>query len=250
MEYKSIPLILFLISISSAFEWRKINNQAFKEGEVLEYIIKWGALKVGKATMSLSKNLHEIDGRKAYHLKIETRSLPFFDTFYKVRDKNESWIDVESICSLRYREKIQEGKHRRKREVKFDHVSGEFICMPENSRGKISPFVNDVISAIYYLRTQTLEVGKMIKFDVYEDKKICSMEIEVAKKKKLKTPIGEIECVLARPTVKKSSIGIFKPKGKLWIWFTNDRRKIPVKMKLKFFIGSLTAKIIKVSGLN
>jgi len=39
------------------------------------------------------------------------------------------------------------------------------------------------------------------------------------------------------------TVGVFKHKGKLKVWLTDDRLKMPVLMKSKILVGSITAEL-------
>jgi hypothetical protein len=70
------------------------------------------------------------------------------------------------------------------------------------------------------------------------------VEVQVVKKEKLDTVLGEINTIQVRPIMK--SEGIFERKGAIDIWLTDDDRRIPVRMKTKIKIGSITATLVKV----
>ena len=57
---------------------------------------------------------------------------------------------------------------------------------------------------------------------------------------------GEVET--ARVLVIMQFQGLFMNQGKIRVWFTNDDRRIPVRMKAKVIIGSIVADL--VSGLS
>jgi hypothetical protein len=63
------------------------------------------------------------------------------------------------------------------------------------------------------------------------------MEVRVLGRQKVKTPAGKFQCVVVEPLLKAG--GIFKNKGRLVIWLTDDERRIPVQMKSKVMIGSI-----------
>ena len=44
--------------------------------------------------------------------------------------------------------------------------------------------------------------------------------------------------------------GVFKQKGSLRIWLTDDERKIPVQMKSKVLVGHITAELTKIKGVT
>ena len=87
-------------------------HPAFAQGEDLLFRIRWGAMTGGYSTMSVP-DIEIKDGAAAYHIVSEARSTGFVDTFYKVRDKNEAWLDMlQTPRSLGYAKNLREGKYR------------------------------------------------------------------------------------------------------------------------------------------
>ena len=255
----SVILLLFAFSFSvksqpepSNFTWRKVENSAFKSGEKLFYDIKWGLIVAGRAEMRL-ENIEEINNRKAYHLAVEAKSLPFFDVFYKVRNLDESWIDLESICSHKYIKHQRESGYLKEETVLFDNINKYFSFMECRNGKCISKkevpmlvFTQDVLSALYYVRTFNLEVGKEYFIDGQSGDKTYSLKVKVYKKEKVSVPAGRFECYKIEPFV--IGKGLFEAKGRLWIWVTADSRKIPVLLNTKIFVGSISAILTKVES--
>ncbi|HLO24600.1 MAG TPA: DUF3108 domain-containing protein, partial [Geobacteraceae bacterium] len=100
----------------------------------------------------------------------------------------------------------------------------------------------DPYSSFYYLRTLPLEVGKSVYVSMLDTKQLWNVEVQVLKKERMKTILGEVNTILIKPLIK--SEGIFERKGEIFIWLTDDARRIPVKMKTKVAIGSITATLV------
>ena len=54
-------------------------------------------------------------------------------------------------------------------------------------------------------------------------------------------PAGKFNCLLIEPFL--AGDGLFKASGRLWISVTDDDRKMPVLMKSKILVGSVTAEL-------
>jgi hypothetical protein len=184
--------------------------------------------------------VEEVQGRKAYHIVTSARSAPFFDTFYKVRDINESWMDTESLCSLKYCSRIDENNYKKTETIILDHEKGQYQAVEEKKSGPIPLWVQDVLSSLYYLRTKDLEVGKSVMVDAHSGDKAWPLKVNVLRKEKVKVPAGEFECFVVEPVIREGT-GIFQAKGKLWVWMTADKKKIPVLMRSKIAVGSIEA---------
>jgi len=55
--------------------------------------------------------------------------------------------------------------------------------------------------------------------------------------------------LILQPSLREDA-GIFKAKGKLKVWVTNDDKKMPVKMKSKIPVGSISAELSKYKSEN
>jgi len=107
--------------------------------------------------------------------------------------------------------------------------------------------VQDTLSVLYFFRTlprTALQTSTTV--DVHHDKKNYRLELRVEGTERMKTPLGEVDTVriLAIMPFK----GLFMNEGNIRIWVTNDAARIPVFMKAKVIIGSVTAALTSVEG--
>jgi hypothetical protein len=219
--------------------------------EKLVFNVSWGVLGVGEATLSVPE-LVSMGGRPAYRIVSEANSNKFCDGFYKVRDVNESWLDAATLSSLGYSKKLREGNFFRDEWVLYDYDKKTFNARKirkdasfEVLGGTIPGRVQDVLSTIYWLRTQkSLEPGTEIVVDV-NTRQNWPLVIRVVKRMTIATPAGSFKTILVEPALRQE--GIFIQKGKkLQIWLTDDERKMPVLMKVEVFFGHITARLAKV----
>ncbi|MDD5304459.1 MAG: DUF3108 domain-containing protein, partial [Elusimicrobia bacterium] len=124
--------------------------------EKLIFDMSWGLLSVGEATLGVDK-IVMFNGRPAYHLVSEARSNSFCDTFYVVRDLNESWLDARTLTSLGYSKKVREGRFFRDEWVLYDRDAGIFVNRRVSKDGSftvrtatIPAQVQDILSSIFY----------------------------------------------------------------------------------------------------
>jgi len=234
---------------SPDFQWRQLKG-TLPEKEDLVFDVYWKFVKVGKGTLEI-KGFEEVNGRTAYHIFSEAKSAPFFDTFFKVRDTNESWVDTESLCSLRYLTNISEGGWKKFEQLDFNHDSERFARNDDGTMkyGDTVRWVQDVISSLYFLRTLDLEVGKEYIFDAHSGNDTWPLKTKVIGKEKVKVEAGTFDCLILQPSLREDA-GIFKAKGKLKVWVTNDDKKMPVKMKSKIPVGSISAELSKYKSEN
>ncbi len=75
--------------------------------------------------------------------------------------------------------------------------------------------------------------------DVFDSRKLWNVEVQVLRREKIKTKLGEFDTIVIKPLMK--SEGIFNRKGDVYIWLTDDKKRVPVKLESKVAIGSITA---------
>lgn len=237
-----MPLAVLAAAVTpspSEFTWRKEANNVWGPGEKLDFSVRWQFITVGYATMEI-RGPDYLNGRESYHIYTEAKTAAFFDNFYKVRDTNESWIDKESLCSLKFVSNINESKHVKTETEVYDQVNGKFSILEENKSGPIPAYVQDVLSALYWLRTKELIVGQSISVDTHSMDDSWPLSVKIIKRERISVPAGDFDCILVEPSLRKDA-GIFDVRGKLWVWLTDDARKVPVKMSSKIPIGSVQA---------
>ncbi|MBN1504626.1 MAG: DUF3108 domain-containing protein [Candidatus Eisenbacteria bacterium] len=212
-------------------------NRAFVEGEWFHFSIRYGAIRAGDALMQV-ESVDSVAGRRCFRLVSKAESNSFFSLFFKVRDRVDSFMDAEELVSRRFWKNTHEGKHRENYTIDFDYTTGK----ARYSNGAEFDFPacsQDILSAFYYVRTVDLEVGRSVEVPCHADKKNYPLEVKVHRRERVKTPAGEFDCLVVEPLLKSS--GLFKQKGKLTIWLTDDEYRIPVLMKSKIVVGSVSA---------
>jgi len=94
------------------------------------------------------------------------------------------------------------------------------------------------------VRAQRLEIGHDIVFDIVNREKQYPLVVKVLKKDTVKTSAGKFNCIVVEPQLRGE--GIFVAKGKsLKVWLTDDEYKMPVKMEVEVFIGSVSAELLE-----
>jgi hypothetical protein len=218
---------------------RYVENIAFGAGERLTFDIGYGFINAGSATMEVAK-LIDYRGRPAYQIVTTAQSNKFFSSFYPVSDRAESIVDAIGLFSWHFEKVLREGKYRAERACDFDQIGRTAIY--KNDTIPVPPYVQDALSALYYIRTQPLEVGRSLFVDNFTDGKNYPLEVKIHRKEKIATKAGQFDCLVVEPLLQTS--GIFKHEGKLTVWLTDDRLRLPVMMKSKVVVGSITAELV------
>ncbi len=217
---------------------RFVENVAFGTREKLTFDINYGFINAGVASMEVVR-LIEYENRPCYQIVTRAQSNKFFSTFYKVEDRVESIIDAVGMFSWRFEKNLREGNYRADRTCSFDQRN--HIVYYKDDTLAVPPFVQDALSVLFYVRTQKLEPGISLSIDNFTDGKLYPLEVRVLKRERVTVEAGTFDCIVVEPLLK--TVGVFKHKGKLKVWLTDDRLKMPVLMKSKVLVGSITAEL-------
>lgn len=214
---------------------------AFNIPEKFEYELTWTGVKAGTATLEITRTGNDIK------IVSTAQSANWVSVFYTVDDRVETLLTKKSSLMfvgepVNYRLRIREGRHRRDKEVIFN--SGNKVTYIDHINNEKHDFdvpslVFDPLSSFYYLRTLKLIVGEPVYITMFDSKKVWNVEVQVLRKEKVTLPTGTVDTILIKPLMK--SEGIFYKKGDIYIWLTDDEKRIPVKLQTKVAIGSINA---------
>jgi hypothetical protein len=221
----------------------------FQSGEKLTYDISWSnILQAGKAVMEVIKE-EGPGGGTAYRCISTAKSAGLVSRFYKVSDTIATVIDSQSVNSLAFHLNQNHGKRKRLREMTFDHEKGmvSVVTDGQQSTYAVPQEVQDPLSSLYYIRSRQdvdFNPGKPIIVNVHEDDKTWAVEVQTIGREKIKTPLGEFNTIKIKTYPRYE--GVFQNKGEIFIWLTDDARKIPVLMKSTITIGSIVSTLVKM----
>ncbi len=212
--------------------------------EKFVYNLYWSGIRAGKATMVFK------DTPDGVVIKSHATSAPIISIFYRVDDVAQSTL-YSSGYPNNYKLKVREGRHRKNKAVFFGTMPAkgpQKVIYNDRLKKKTKEFylekqAFDPLSAFYEIRKRPLKVGSSEYLDIFDSKKLWNVEVQVLRKESIKMPSGEFNTIVIKPLLK--SEGIFKKKGEIYIWLTDDEKKIPVKVQSKVKIGSITAKLVK-----
>jgi hypothetical protein len=217
--------------------------------ESLKFKIGWSFITAGEANLITNKMV-DADGQNAFAVEAYAQSYSVIDKMFKVRDMNVSWIAGDLKKSLGYWQSVREGRYKRDEWLKFNYKDNNYTVYKQNNKGQFSEetsnftgaHVWDILTALYYVRMQELPLNGEIYFDIVNVKKQYPLKVIVHGKETVTVKAGKFNCVLVEPVI--SGEGIFVSKGKsLKVWLTDDEYKMPVKMSVEVFIGSVKAEL-------
>jgi hypothetical protein len=205
---------------------------AFKPGEILQYEISWSRMIAGTAVMTVQQK-RLADGKPVLSFILNGKSSGMVDKFFPVNDIVQSVYDPESMQSLSYTISESFGKKKRHRTLVFDPEGNTVVERLNNDPPKtisVPDQVQDGLASLYYLRTRSdFKVGTIFLIDVHDGGKNWAVEVHTLGRERVRTDAGEFATIKVK--TRPLHEGVFQNKGEVYIWLTDDSRKVPVLMK-------------------
>src|SRR5262249_10076372 len=108
-----------------------------------------------------------------------------------------------------------------------DDKTGE----PKVQESASPPWVQDIVTAFYFARTQEMKEGVVLPIPVVDEGKVYNIEIIVGKREEVKVDAGKFQTIKVEAKIFNGRF--LRRNGEMFVWFSDDARKLPVKAKLK-----------------
>ncbi|MDG2266378.1 MAG: DUF3108 domain-containing protein [Candidatus Marinimicrobia bacterium] len=230
-----IIITIYLLTIINADE-----AIPFNIGEKLIYDVSFAGIKAGKAFLEV---LDDNNNSNEIHIRFTAKTSFPFSSIYSIDDQIDTWLDRKDLYSKKIIKNINQGKYSKDSETIIDNK--KFISITNKDTTKIPGYVYDPYSLFYVLRTKPLIIGETIRINTFGGKKITPIQIITKSEEVINTIYGSFNCLAVKPFRKGSTL--LKNKGDMMIWFSNDKKKIPVQIKIKLQYGSMLLKIKEIN---
>ncbi len=222
----------------------------FEPGETLVYDIAWLKIEGGEMTLTATRE-QTPDGVPIHHVALVAESNDYVSRFYPVRTRYETWVDARDFQPVRFEKHAREGRYASDEVEAFDLTKRVAVWRDETSvraTGPVPERFQDIISSFYYLRTQPLVPGSAVNVDMYSRGKVYKLKAAVLGREKAETPLGAFDAFKVQPQLRENETAEDRNRGKLFLWFSDDARRLPVMARTVLPIGSVTARLKRVGG--
>lgn len=214
-------------------------GKALRVGEKFFYNVYWNGMHVGVGTLEV-KEIITFNGRDAYRVVATAKSNEFLSSFYKVEDVVETYIDTKELYTLRFEKKQLEGRYRSDEVTVFDQQKHkgyyESLLNKKKKEFDIPPKAQDIASFFYYFRTLDVKPDSRLSFDVNADEKNWKVQMNIVGVQQLeilRKGSHKVFCVEPKAPFK----GLISKRGRVWVYFTVDKDRVPVFIKIRVPFG-------------
>lgn len=247
-------LFAFLLTISIHSQ-----NNAIGHAEKLVFTASYNMSGVLNNIAEVTMETSETKTSKATLLRLKCTAATYskWDTFFKIRDLYESYVNPNNLTPYLHNRDVNEGSYNKAMKYTFDTKSNKVKSVQskknkpdENRNLTINTGTKDIVSTIYSLRLidfKNMPVGTKKTFTILFDWEEMKGQFTYLGKETINTAIGKKECY-------KLAIGsnkdVLKGTNSNFLWLTADGNKIPVYGKFKIPVGNGELKIKSVAGLK
>jgi len=267
-KLKSICVILLLAlttNLVAHAQRLESNSRHFELGEELHFEAEFSRAllrKLDVADLKFRATRTPLDpaGSNPYALTFsaDVSSKGFFVRLFnlKFRERVESTVEPTSFTVQKTTILDEQGKRVRNTESTFDRSQGKMTwtsrdpnnpnAEPRHAIADFSGQLQDVLSAIYFIRTQPLAVGRTFEVFVGDGGRVYKIPVQVVEKKRMNTVLGRVNVLRVNPELFGPERLIDDEKGEFSIWITDDSHHIPVAGRVKTDYGTFDIKLKQI----
>ncbi len=248
-------LKLFVVTILCS----TLSFAQIKPNEKLVYAASYnmGGLLTQLAQVTMETEKMSTSKKDFLHLSCQASTFSKWDSFFKIRDLYESYVDPITLRPSLYKRSILEGNYTKvekyifKPDGKTVMTTARIMKRPETQKTMtIGNATQDAISILYKMRTvdfSKLKVGQAKVFTIFFDEKEYPVTFKMMGKETIKAGnLGEKECYILSIAAKTKAL---KGKDKNLIWITTDGKRIPAQIKFSITVGTGQLTLSNATGI-
>ncbi len=226
----------------------------YRIGEKVIHSVRYFSAEAGQLTLEVQPFL-EVNGKKSYHFQIGLKTSSLFSNFYSVDDLVDTYMDYENLVPHVYKMNVRETGKLANSQVYFNHelLKSNFWEKKYTEKNgqeekkkswDILPFSQNAFSGIFYMRIFNWKVGKQYSFRVSDDEKNVIFKGTALAKEKLETEAGTFNTIKIKTDI--ISRGALTPSGNIYMWISDDDRKLLLRIEAEIKIGKIVSEVIEV----
>lgn len=243
----------FFVLLFGIFSTLSIQAQVMAPGEELTYDVSYMGISLGNIKVTTLKN-ENFNGKTVHHTKVyidSRKGIPFVD----LHSIYESWIDPSVQFSHNFAASTKESDGSWSYDKYLFDYPGQTVTMEKYKANKLSnkrilktPKKWNDGSSLFFLARQMLKSKKTIKVPTIIMDDTVSTSINFVGKEEI------VEIDAAKYPIKTVYLsgtanwtGIYGLSGKFEGWFSDDEARIPIRAKMKLYVGNANIELVKWS---
>jgi hypothetical protein len=212
-------------------------------GDRLTYDVEWRLIHAGTVVIEAQKS--------GAQMRLVSEGM--VSALIKIQDVYQvDWDD--RFCASAATMDSQEGKRHRDTRITYDGAAGQATYLErdvvknktlQTHEVHIPDCVHEVVGAFLKLRGMSVPLGKSVQIPMSDGIKFAAVKVEAQEREDVKTPQGVFKTVRYEANMLNGVI--YSRKGRVFVWLTDDGRRLPVQIRLRmnFPIGTVTLQLLK-----
>lgn len=214
----------------------------FQIGEKLTYNVSFTGITAGQASLEVVNDT-VLNNNHQLHIRFNARTTFPVSSIYTINDQVDTWLDSKYLYTKKLTKNIREGNYKNDSYTIIDY--DQSIAITNGDTVIIDQFLRDPYSLFYFLRTIPLIIDETIDFTAFDGKKITPFQVITKTKETINTMAGTFPCLVVKPF--REGTTLLKNKGDMMIWFSDDKIRLPIQIRIKLKYGSM---LLKIKDIN
>ena len=214
----------------------------FQIGERLTYDVSFTGITAGQASLEVVNDT-VVNNNHQLHIRFNARTTFPVSSIYTINDQVDTWLDSKYLYTKKLTKNIREGNYKNDSYTIIDY--DQSIAITNGDTVIIDQFLRDPYSLFYFLRTIPLIIDETIDFTAFDGKKITPFQVITKTKETINTMAGTFPCLVVKPF--REGTTLLKNKGDMMIWFSDDKIRLPIQIRIKLKYGSI---LLKIKDIN
>lgn len=239
---------------------RKDGVEPFKAGEKIVFNISynWHAVQTDVAKGTLTMNQETLNGEKVWHSSMAMQTAPFFDVFFKIRERFDSWFALKGVEPRKFLRDSREGDYHAINDYVYDRSAGVIHANLEywdKDKSTVDiPYGDctyDVTALFYFARRmdfRNMKAGTVHRISIAIDKDVLQVNLTYrGKENKYVKGVGTIAAHKVGISVKKGDV--FEGNEDAILWFSDDDNRVPIAFMAPLKVGAMNGRLASYEGL-
>lgn len=196
--------------------------------------------------------------KKSYlRLSIEVSTFDKWDSFFKIRDLYESYVEPITLKPSLYKRNVLEGGYTKTEKYSFTAAGTSLTSVASRMKRaetkrtlSVPASASDVVSMVYKLRMidlSKIKNGQSLPFVIIFDEKQLPVWVKLLGKETIPAGnLGKKECYKLSISAKTNKL---KGADKNLIWISADSKRIPCLIKFSIPVGVGQVTLLKATGV-
>ncbi len=226
----------------------RLLSTVYSQAETLHYTVSWLRLVAGKLVINIQP-LADGEGER-FLIEATARTAGLFGAIYPVEDRFRIVVEGRQRLPLNYQFDQQEGSRRNLRISEYDQENFRVTFRKNEEPPEIFELdgpVHNEFTAFLAMRAMPLpQDGPPAMLPTFADKKRHLVPVVVEGVETRATIFGDRQTLRVQPRLQFK--GLYDKAAPPVVWLTDDDYRLPVWIKAKIVIGSLTAILTEYQG--